>query len=171
MLAAQPIPISGQRAPSPIPRPSFSSGRSRLSKDDFENALLNPHQTIFLSGSPGLGETSETPPRPRAADAGDAPPLPEKRSFEDDMRESALGNANNKATPERSRFPSAPGVGVVPPTPDTLGATSIRSGHSRRQSQVTMGSDGTPTKNRVKGPSIGLDGEFGPLSRADGKRR
>lgn len=153
MLASQPIAISNQRAPSPKQRPSFSSGRSRLSKDDFENALLNPNQTVFLSGSPGVAET-ETPPRMRVAgvDSMHSRAESEKRSFEDDMRN--VGT-NNEATPERIRYPSAPGVGIVPPTPSTAAASV----HSRRLSQATMESDGTPTRSRIKGPSVGIDGE------------
>ena len=100
------------REPSPIPRASFASGRSR---QDFENALLN-QDTLFLTGGTAVG--MDTPPRPHT---------PEK-SFEHDM---------------------SPVVGVVPPTPSTT--------HSRRPSQVTVGSD-TPTR-RAKGPSVGLDGE------------
>jgi hypothetical protein len=135
MLSSQ--AISTQRAPSPH-RPSFSSSRSRLSKDDFENALLNPNQTVFLSGSPGVGE-NETPPRIR----GSIDTPAGKRSFEEDMRD----------TPQRSH----PAVGIVPPTPSTIDSHS--QSHGRRPSQATMESDGTPTKARAKGPSVGLDGE------------
>lgn len=141
MAAIQSAPIG--RVPSPVPRPSYSSGRSRLSPDDFENALLNPNHTVFLSGSPGL-EVVATPPRSRTPGRDDAPHSIEKRSFEEDMR--------IPDTPEKR---VTPGVGIVPPTPSSV-ATSQ---HSRRPSQATMGSDGTPTRMRVKGPSIGLDGK------------
>jgi hypothetical protein len=96
MLATHAAPVSSIRAPSPIPRPSVSSGRSRLSKDDFENALLNPNQTVFLSGSPNLAEAIETPPRPRAVDLNDGPSGREKRSFEDDMRDLGLGTTTKQ---------------------------------------------------------------------------
>jgi hypothetical protein len=147
------------RGPSPVPRVSTSSARSRKTAEDFEAALLHPTQTIFLSGS----VTHDTPIS-SVPDDHDAPIPIGKRSFEEDYEY----NLRAGATPTKGG-----GMEVTPPTPTTVASTStvpantsnsVYSGSSvRRPSQATQSSLGsagsTPTRVLAKGKAMGIDGQ------------
>lgn len=134
------------RAPSPnLARPSTSSNRSvRRTGADFEAALLKPTDTIFLSGSPSLGQELSTATPIRVVDH-DAPQPIEKRSFEEDLTRLTV-------TPVKK-------FGVIPPTPSPILS-------ERRTSAVTTGSElsATPSRVSIAGPkkvigqSLGIDG-------------
>lgn len=170
------------------PRPSTSSSRSlRRTHADFEAALRNPQETLYLSaGPPPIGEDLESEAASTATghhhssststaaiDDPDTPLPVEKRSFEDDLR--ALDRARER---EEGRIglgvghvregsvvkkPPIPVPGVIPPTPK---------GHARKASCVTTtsttstGTGDTPTRARRQVKSVGLDGGFcwSPLS-------
>ncbi|ORY21480.1 hypothetical protein BCR39DRAFT_562651, partial [Naematelia encephala] len=147
-------PMLTPRASSPQPRASTSSSRSALRTGaDFEAALLDPGSTIFLSGSPRLGE-----PEIRLVEipvhTPDAPLPVEKRSFESDLRGLAI------STPVKGL--ASPGV--IPPTP------SPSSGQKKLSSHATMDSiESTTSIRRVKlGPALGIDAELHEVSPVKG---
>ena len=76
-------------------RPSSSSSRQSMKRNqmDFEAALLNPNSTIFLSGSPNIGEDEPGSSPPRDVDQ-EAPQTVEKRSYEDDLKALSKRNAS-----------------------------------------------------------------------------
>lgn len=163
------------------PRPSTSSSHSlRRTPADFEAALRNPQETLYLSaGPPPVGEDLESEAASTATghhyssgtsaaamDDPDASVPADKRSFEDDLR--ALGRAQERDegriglgvgdVRERSVVKGLPisVPAVIPPTP---------SGHTRKASCVTTssttstGPGDTPTRAvRRQVKSIGLDG-------------
>jgi hypothetical protein len=155
-----PIP----RGPSPnpssssLPRPSFSSNRSsRCTPADFEAALLDPHSTVFLSGSPNLGEEDPDDSLTSRVDH-DAPHPIEKKSYEEELNGLISGGVH---TPVKGG--SGVGLGVIPPTPSTKSPVPSL---LRRESQATTmstESEGSITRKisngtRTMGPSLGLDG-------------
>ncbi|EAL21419.1 hypothetical protein CNBD1140 [Cryptococcus deneoformans B-3501A] len=179
------------------PRPSTSSSRSlRRTPADFEAALRNPQETLYLSaGPPPIGEDLESEAASTATghhhssgtstaamDDPDAPLSVDKRSFEDDLRALSrtrereegriglgVGHVSEGSVVKR---PPIPVPGVTPPTPK---------GHARKASCVTTtsttstGTGDTPTRAaRRPVKSIGLDAELGiePKSKkAPPKRR
>lgn len=168
---------------SDAPRPSISSGRSKKSEADFEAALLNPNQTIFLSAGPHVEHEEGVSP---SLD-GDAPVPVEKRSYDDDLksigRKSQNGAAGEGDTKERGRrkdhwerTPELEGqevFGVIPPTPTAPGALPIstpkKSGEQSAAARKRRVSQGTTydspsklstisTSSPRKGSSVGIDG-------------
>ena len=139
---------------------------------------------------PAISTSSRVP-----ADEYDAPQTIEKRSFDEDMRGSGIvetyagrytpkrltGNFSPTIahTPDQDAEPGSPisgarrgsGIGVIPPTPSTIGTvTSVRTGRTvgtggRRGSEMTTGSvassEGTPSKirQRKEKQALGLDGQ------------
>ena len=172
MLTEKPAATVG-RAPSPNsisdPRPSTSSNRSfRRTEQDFEQALLNPGQTLFLSASPGLEEGAPATP-PRAGVDREAPAPIEKRSYEDDLKAQSF-KTPTKARPGEMRSPA-----VIPPTPPSQYG-------EKRMSQGTMRSEGSNGSTMSTGrgsvgsanrhtTSLGIDGEHPRQGKgADGSR-
>nr|XP_019047599.1 hypothetical protein I302_04215 [Kwoniella bestiolae CBS 10118]OCF26529.1 hypothetical protein I302_04215 [Kwoniella bestiolae CBS 10118] len=161
------------RAPSPnLPhRPSTSSNRSlKRSEADFEAALLDPKSTLFLSAGSPIAEDDDRPLNTIKTDPN--APLPiEKTSFEDDLNNLKYqkeGTARGLGILMES--PSSPtkrtnNIGVIPPTPSTIGNTSR---HHRRSSQMTNDSgyqssgysESTPSRRRAS-KSLGIDAELG----------
>lgn len=123
-------------------RPSISSNRSQRKEVDFEAALLNPSQTLFISSSPNLDDDQPVFPSREA----DAPDPAQKRSFEEDYNHPDL-------TPVRG----ADSPAVIPPTPSTPGASG-----SRRDSLAsTSVSTDSPARrlSRLKPlKAVGMDG-------------
>ena len=121
-------------------RPSISSNRSQRREVDFEAALLNPSQTLFISSSPNLEDDT-----PIFAQSTPGAPDPiEKRSFEQDFN--GIG-----ATPVKSVGLPA----VIPPTPSTPGSNSRRDSMQSSDSAAKRLSKLKPLK------ALGMDGEFG----------
>ena len=121
-------------------RPSISSNRSQQRREvDFEAALLNPTQTLFISSSPNLDDDT-----PIFAQSTPGAPDPiEKRSFEQDFN--GIG-----ATPVKSVGLPA----VIPPTPSTPGSNSRRDSMQSSDSAAKRLSKLKPLK------ALGMDGEF-----------
>jgi hypothetical protein len=120
-------------------RPSISSNRSQRREVDFENALLNPTQTLFISSSPNLDDDT-----PIFAQTTPGAPDPiEKRSFEQDFN--GIG-----ATPVKSVGLPA----VIPPTPSTPGSNSRRDSMQSSDSAAKRLSKLKPLK------ALGMDGEL-----------
>ena len=120
-------------------RPSISSNRSQRREVDFEAALLNPTQTLFISSSPNLDD--DTPVFSQAEP--DAPDPIEKRSFEQDFN-------GGEATPVKSVGLPA----VIPPTPSTPGSNSRRDSLQSSDSAARRLSKLKPLK------ALGMDGEL-----------
>jgi hypothetical protein len=120
-------------------RPSISSNRSQRREVDFEAALLNPTQTLFISSSPNLDDDSPifTHPEP------DAPDPINKRSFEQDFN-------GGGATPVKIVGLPA----VIPPTPSTPGSNSRRDSMQSSDSAAKRLSKLKPLK------ALGMDGEL-----------
>ena len=120
-------------------RPSISSNRSQRREVDFEAALLNPTQTLFISSSPNLDDDT-----PIFAQSTPGAPDPiEKRSFEQDFN--GVG-----ATPVKSVGLPA----VIPPTPSTPGSNSHRDSMQSSDSAAKSLSKLKPLK------ALGMDGEL-----------
>jgi hypothetical protein len=120
-------------------RPSISSNRSQRREVDFEAALLNPTQTLFISSSPNLDDDT-----PIFAQSTPGAPDPiEKRSFEQDFN--GIG-----ATPVKSVGLPA----VIPPTPSTPGSNSRRDSMQSSDSAAKRLSKLKPLK------ALGMDGEL-----------
>ncbi|GFZ49007.1 hypothetical protein JCM24511_06756 [Saitozyma sp. JCM 24511] len=98
---------------------STSSGRSRRTAEDFEAALLKPHETLFLSASASPQDSPGSPPNPHHPALHDvihlddeAPVVVDKRSFDEDYTLDPISTSGPNGRFASSASASASGAGA-----------------------------------------------------------